>query len=297
MTVAALLLAACGDDDAADKDESTPRAEGAFVTVDDDEVDRFTITTSAPGSESTSALAGETSLSVDSTWQWQLQGDLDSSFEVDVYDVDLFETSAALVDELHADSRIVICYFSAGSYEGWRPDADGYAAADLGRALDGFEDERWLDVRSGSVREVNEGRLDRAVELGCDGAEPDNVDGYVNDTGFDLTYDHQLAFNRQLADAAHDRGLLVGLKNDLDQIPDLVDAFDFAVNEQCHEHDECNLNEPFIDAGKPVFNAEYADEFVDDPDSMCAASFELRLRTLVLPLDLDGSFRISCDDR
>ena len=77
----------------------------------------------------------------------------------------------------------------------------------------------------------------------------------------------------------------------------LVDAFDFAVNEQCHEHGECELNVPFIDAGKPVFNAEYASTFADDPDTICRDALDLGIRTLVLPLDLDGSFRISCDDR
>ncbi len=44
---------------------------------------------------------------------------------------------------------------------------------------------------------------------------------------------------RFLAAAARERGLLVGLKNDLDQIPDLVHDFDFAVNEQRFEYDEC----------------------------------------------------------
>ena len=127
--------------------------------------------------------------------------------------------------------------------------------------------------------------------------EPDNVDGYVNDTGFDLTADDQLNFNRALAAAAAERGLLIGLKNDIDQIPDLVDHFDFAVNEQCHEYDECEAYAPFVDRDKPVFNAEYADRFVDDPDTVCPRSLELGLRTLLLPLDLDGSFRISCDDR
>ena len=91
--------------------------------------------------------------------------------------------------------------------------------------------------------------------------------------------------------------VVVGLKNDLDQIPALVEAFDFAVNEQCHEHEECELNQPFLDAGKPVFNAEYASEFADEPDEICGDALDLGIRTLVLPLDLDGSFRISCDDR
>ena len=76
-----------------------------------------------------------------------------------------------------------------------------------------------------------------------------------------------------------------------------MDHFDFAVNEQCHEYDECEAYAPFVDQDKPVFNAEYADRFVDDPDAACTRSLELDLRTLVLPLDLDDSFRISCDDR
>lgn len=276
---------------------STPDgAEASFITVDGVEVDRFEFAfAAAPESSPESPAVPADSLSPDSTWHWQLQGTLDTSVDADVYDVDLFETSPRLIDELRSDGRIVICYFSAGSYEGWRPDAGDFAADDLGDTLDGFEDERWLDVRTSTVRAVVEGRLDRAVDAGCDGVEPDNADGYLNETGFDLTAADQLDFNQFVARAAHRRGLLVGLKNDLDQIPELVDLFDFAVNEQCHEFDECDLNGPFIDADKPVFNAEYASEFVDDPSSVCANALELGVRTLILPLDLDGSFRISCD--
>jgi len=234
-------------------------------------------------------------LTAASTWQWQLQGELDTSSDVDVYDIDVFDSEPSTIAGLQADGRTVICYFSAGSYESWRPDADDLEPTALGETLDGFEDERWLDVRDVSVRAVAEGRLDLAVDKGCDGVEPDNVDGYANDTGFDLTGDDQLDFNRFLARAARERGLLVGLKNDLDQIPDLVDVFDFAVNEQCHEFDECEAYAPFIEQDKPVFNAEYDQRFVDDPVAVCRRSRDLGLRTLVLPLDLDNSFRISCD--
>ena len=261
--ISALAMVGCGDADVNDQDTSTPRIGG---------------------------------LNVESSWFWQLQGSPTAPFEHDVYDLDLFETPTELVEALHAEGRLVICYFSAGSYEDWRPDVDRFADADLGLTLDGFDDERWLDVRSPTVRDVADGRLDRAVDLGCDGVEPDNVDGYVNETGFDLTPGDQLDFNRFLASAAHDRGLLVGLKNDLDQIPDLVAEFDFAINEQCHEFDECGSTTPFVDAGRPVFNAEYATEYVDDPDLVCEGATALNLRTLILPLDLDGSFRISCDE-
>ncbi|MCG8405400.1 MAG: endo alpha-1,4 polygalactosaminidase [Phycisphaerales bacterium] len=239
---------------------------------------------------------------VNTSWQWQLQpdanGQINTSYDVDVYDVDLFDVGEEQIRQLQAAGRKVICYFSAGSYEAFRVDAAEFNVEDYGNVLQGFEDENWLDIRSPNVHRIMRMRLDLAVAKGCDCVEPDNMDGYQNNSGFDLTADDQLAFNRFIANEAHMRKLSVGLKNDLDQIPELVNYFDFAVNEQCHEFNECELNDPFIDAGKPVFNAEYADPFVNDAAqqaAMCAAAVARNLRTLVLPLDLDDSFRISCD--
>lgn len=34
----------------------------------------------------------------------------------------------------------------------------------------------------------------------------------------------------------------VGLKNAIDMIPDVVDCFDFAVNESCIKYDECDVS-------------------------------------------------------
>jgi Glycoside-hydrolase family GH114 len=141
------------------------------------------------------------------------------------------------------------------------------------------------------------GQLDLARERNCDGVEPDTVDGFANDTGFDLSAADQLAFNRFLAAEAHERDLAVGLKNDMDQVAELARDFDFAVNEQCHEFAECEALMPFVDAGKPVFKAEYHDTFRRDPGPICDASQRLGLQTLALPTELDDSFHISCDDR
>lgn len=240
---------------------------------------------------------------VQTTWQWQLQpgsdGTVNTSYDVDAYDIDLFDSSETLIADLQASGRAVICYFSAGSYEDFRSDADSFAAADLGNALDDFADERWLDIRSGGVHDIMIARLDLAARKGCDAVEPDNMDRYQdNKSGFPLTADDQLAFNRLIANAAHQRGLGVALKNDLEQIPLLVDYYDFSVNEQCHEFDECGELQPFIDAGKPVLNAEYADSFVADAaqrSQMCDDALSLSLRTLVLPIDLDDGFRFSCE--
>ena len=176
---------------------------------------------------------------VGDTWQWQLSGPLNPAYDVTVYDIDLFDTPAAVIDALHAEQRLVVCYFSAGSSEDWRPDFGSFAESDFGAPLDDWPGERWLDTRSPNVREIMRGRLELARDKGCDGVEPDNVDAYQHDSGFDLDASGQLDFNRFLAGEAHARGLAVGLKNNLDQIAELVVDFDFAVNEQCFEYDEC----------------------------------------------------------
>ena len=227
------------------------------------------------------------------TWQWQLQGPVDTRLDVDVYDVDPRPVPAAALRRLRADGRRLVCYFSAGSVEAFRGDP-ALPPAVVGRPLAGYPDERWLDVRRAEVRSKAVAELDRARARGCDGVEPDNVDAYANASGFPLTAADQLAFNRFVAREAHRRGLAVGLKNDLDQVPALVAEFDFAVNEQCHEFDECGALGPFVAAGKPVLNAEYAARFRRDPAALCAASRREGLSTLVLPVALDASFRLSC---
>ena len=39
-----------------------------------------------------------------------------------------------------------------------------------------------------------EARMDSCCDKGFDGIEPDNIDGFMNDTGYDLTYKDQLAY-------------------------------------------------------------------------------------------------------
>ncbi|MFM2152069.1 MAG: hypothetical protein RL199_504 [Pseudomonadota bacterium] len=226
------------------------------------------------------------------SWQIQLDGSaVDKSVVADAYDVDLFDTTQADIDALHAAGRKVICYFSAGSFENWRPDASNFPAAALGKNLDGWPGERWLDTRDATVRQIHAARMDLAVQKKCDAVDPDNVDGYANGTGFPLTGSTQLDFNRFLADAAHARGLAVGLKNDVDQVASLEPSFDFAVNEECFRYGECATETPFVSAGKPVFQIEYGDQ--STANSVCPKAQTLGLRTLVKKLALTA-WRISC---
>jgi len=129
------------------------------------------------------------------TWHWQLTGTINESYPVEIYDIDLFDSSAELIARLKQEGKKVICYFSAGSYEEWREDADEFPENVLGRPLQGWPGERWLDIRSDKVKEIMKRRLDLAKEKGCDGVEPDNVDGYLNNTGFPLTAQDQLKYN------------------------------------------------------------------------------------------------------
>lgn len=132
-------------------------------------------------------------------------------------------------------------------------------------------------------------RLDMCRDKGFDAVEPDNMDGYRNRTGFQLTAADQLRYNRLIARLAHERGMAVGLKNDLDQIPDLVGDFDFAVNEQCAQYDECGDMKPFIAADKAVFHVEY-----ELPTSrFCAESRRLKLSSMLKKYEL-GVWREAC---
>jgi hypothetical protein len=245
------------------------------------------------------AQAGSWQPQVSDTWQWQLTGKLNTQYDVRVYDIDLFDTPADTIAALKAQGRAVVCYFSAGSAENWRPDYAQFTAADLGKPLDRWPGERWVDTRSANVRSIMAARLDLAASKGCDGVEPDNVDAYSNRSGFALTPADQLDYNRFLAAQSHARGLRVALKNDVGQVAQLAADFDFAVNEQCHQYAECAAYSVFTGANKPVFNAEYAKKYRQNTngarDKLCSAARAANLRTLVLPLDLDDSFRYSCD--
>lgn len=222
-------------------------------------------------------------------WQWQLSGRLDTSVDVPVYDIDGFDHSGETVARLHRDGRKVICYLSTGAWEDFRPDAGDFPDEVVGRG-NGWEGERWLDIRRTDVLEpIMAERFDMCRDKGFDAVEPDNMDGYRNRTGFPLTAADQLRYNRLIARLAHERGLAVGLKNDLDQIPQLVGDYDFAVNEQCAQYGECARLTPFIEAGKAVFHAEYelpAGRF-------CADSRRLKLSSLLKKYEL-GVWRQAC---
>ncbi|SDF64368.1 hypothetical protein SAMN05660662_2886 [Blastococcus aurantiacus] len=226
--------------------------------------------------------------SAGTTWQYQLSGRVDVSADAAVFVVDGADTTADTVRELHDRGRRAVCYVNAGAYEDWRSDASRYPADVLGAPLDGWPGERWLDIRRTDVLlPLLAARLDVCRAKGFDAVEGDNVDGYANESGFPLGAGDQVVFNRVLADLAHERGLAIGLKNDVEQAAELEPSFDFAINEECLAFDECDAYAPFVRAGKAVLNVEYSAPSED----ACARAGSLGLSTIVKELDLAAPLR------
>jgi hypothetical protein len=189
-----------------------------------------------------------------------------------------FDTAA--VDAIHASGRHVIGYITVGDIERFRPDYQQFV--DFDRACGGcmignpfsrtFPDEFWanLNNRQGQrdfMLQMIRARMDKVAAAGFDGIETDIMDTYAQGkkyTGWDVSSRTQLNYNIALANMAHADGLSVALKNDGGQISDLLPYFDYAINEQCFQYSECDGGgypapawRAFVEAGKPVFQAEY----------------------------------------
>ncbi|KAK9479960.1 glycoside hydrolase superfamily, partial [Lipomyces japonicus] len=235
---------------------------------------------------------------VGSKWQIELAFPLnDTSIDAEIYDVDLFDTNSSTITQLHDHERKVICYFSAGSYENWRPDASEFRSSDIGTPLNGWPGESWLNVSSLNVRRIMKHRLDLAHDKKCDGVDPDNIDGYDNDNGFNLSKNNAINFVQFLANESHARNLSLGLKNAADIILNVIDDVQWSVNEQCVQYAECESYRPFIETGKPVFHIEYpkGDNINNNNDvtqkqlqTICANTSSANFSTVIKNMNLDN---------
>ncbi len=187
----------------------------------------------------------------------------------------------AAVQALHVRGARVIGYVDAGTAETWRPDFPELQAFDqscdgclFGNPLSNFPDEYWLNINN-NVTGINPNtgqaqtarrflldemlaRVKEAKLIGVDAIEFDDVDAYQSHSGFSISADTQLRYNASLANLAHRLGLGVGLKNDLNQAAALQPYFDFAINEECWQYDECGALQSWPSQyDKAVFNVEY----------------------------------------
>jgi Glycoside-hydrolase family GH114 len=226
------------------------------------------------------------------TWQIQLQGQLDTSFDVQVYNVDI-ETPASVIADLHAAGRTVNCYFSAGTVEAFRNDASQFPSSAIGNALPNYPDERWVDVRDATVRSIMQARVSRAAAAGCDGVHSSGLDGFQEPTGLTLTRDDQLAYDRWLADLCHGLGLSIGIVDgDLALRQDLLAVFDWTVGWSClAASSPCDVTSPFVQAKKPAYLVEIGD--ASRVGQVCPLAKTLGLSAIIKNQSLDA-FRVGC---
>lgn len=157
----------------------------------------------------------------------------------------------------------------------------------------GWSGERWLDIRRSSwslFAPIIWARLDLARSIGCDGVEPDQNNPIGNSPGFPISLADQTAWYLEVARQAHARGLSVGMKNGIESVGRAtVAAFDWALNEECFQYDECEVMRRFVSVGKAVFQVEYE----GSPADFCPSALALGFSSMKKRLSLD-SWRQRC---
>jgi hypothetical protein len=200
--------------------------------------------------------------------------------------------NAGVIDALHRRGKVVICYMDSGAWESYRPDAALFPRSVIGNST-GWDGENWLDIRPASrVRfaPLIWSRMDVARSIGCDGIEPDQNNPIGNNPGFPVTTVDQTSWYLQVAAQAHARHLSVGMKNGVESINSAtVNAFDWALNEECFQYGECGTLLPFVRAGKAVFQTEYQ----GNPASFCPVARQDGFSSMLKDLNLDA-WRVAC---
>lgn len=189
-------------------------------------------------------------------------------FDIDLYEANGVTANAPAVRAIRAAGGYAICYVDAGTWESWRPDASAFPPSLLGRP-NGWPGERWLDVRHLKVLlKIMARRVRLCQGAGFQAVEFDNVDGYLNATGFAITAPQQISYNEALATLAHHDHLAAGLKNDASQAAVLQPWFNFAIEEQCVQYQFCASLRPFFSRHKSVYDVEY----VGRPSVFCRSA-------------------------
>jgi hypothetical protein len=206
----------------------------------------------------------------------------------DVYDIDAEFNTAETVAYLHTLGKKVIGYIDVGVYEIYRTDAWKFQRLTpriWGNKDGNWDGSYWLDVRRiNDLAPIVKARLQMARDKGFDAIEPDEMDGWENNSGFPLTYQDQLNYNRAVASWAHELGLSIGQKGDIVQVQDLVGSFDWTLNEQCFQYKECTNPwnpvtgreqvglQAYVQANKAVWVAEYRNYSTSRWKSICQTS-------------------------
>lgn len=314
-----LVAAACGNSSAEPADSGADGSfDGAALDASSD---------ASSGSDAADANAADAS-DAQSTiwqpgtgslpWQWELDHAIDTSNAKDmgtgdetyagsnaddpvVYDIDGFDNDAAQVTALHGLGKKVICYIEVGAAESYRSDYSQFPATALGKTVDGYAQEKYLDIGDATVVTVIEARIAMCSQKGFDGVEPDIDDSYTDDTGFSITESSNVAYLVTLSQYAHSLGLAWGLKNGGDGgtptkfVSDMLPHVEFAVVEEPFYLNTIGYFHPALyDAGKAMFVAEYTND-TSSASSFCPTALSDHTNAALFDVALDGATRTPCE--
>jgi hypothetical protein len=307
-----LVLAACGSSG------GSPDA-GADTSVDvvvsDAHVDVAQVDAASDASDATVGVwqPGTGNL----PWQWELDHTINTMSAADmgtggetyagmsaaaplVYDIDGFDNDVPQVSALHGLAKKVICYIEVGAAESYRPDYAQFPTAALGKTVDGYPEEKYLDIGNATVLTVIEARIEMCAQKGFDGIEPDIDDSYTDDTGFMITEASNVAYLVTLSTYAHSLGLAWGLKNGGDGgmptqfVSDMLAHVDFAVVEEPFYLGTIGYFYPALEsAGKAMFVAEYTND-TSSASSFCPQALTDYTNAALFDVALDGKVRTPC---
>lgn len=225
-------------------------------------------------------------------WDWQLTEPLDLKRDVQVLDLHPDLVTAETMAGLKARGVKTICYVSVGTVEKTSHDRSAFPADVIGKVYGDWPDEQFLDIRRIDVLlPIMTARFERCKALGFDAVEPDNMDVYDNESGFDISADDAVAYVEALAKAAHGLDLAIAQKNVPALTSRLVGQLDFIVTESCFQDKWCDQASAYQKAGKAIFQAEYLDRPLDLA-AACKQAGELGMSLIAKDRDLTSQLMV-----
>ena len=206
-----------------------------------------------------------------------------------IIDIDAFSATKELVDAFHARGIKVIAYISVGTIENYRSDSTLLPHEIIGNIYPAWPDERFLNIREiEKMKPFIISRFNMIKQKGFDGIEPDNMDGYGEINGFNLSLNDTEIFCEWIIEEAHNRGLSIGQKNTEELVPLLYKKFDWALTEDVFNSNTQNDYSLYISVNKPVFSAEYTDamSITDFSTFVCSKAKKLKYFAFLKHRDL-----------
>lgn len=231
--------------------------------------------------------------SEDARWLAQLDGAVDTEQTADFFYLDPEQQRPEDLTALHEQGRHYLCYLSAGTVESFRDDAELFPARAIGNVMQGFPNERWLDVRDAEVQRLMALRIARLAAMGCDGVVPASLTGYVVDSGFPLTLADALEYARFLAEELHRADLSAGLTGPAELTAELGSEFDFGFAIACVRGSQCAEYGVFRDRRKPVLYLELGEE--ENASALCNSADALGFQAIVSDPGFTGRC-VACRD-